>query len=108
MELINNQNNIAANTDAMIPLMSYNCTAHLLKNNELVWKLLKYQTSDAWEKDDLTSAEKSALIYKGEDPTTMYNYNVFFDDFQDDGINKETTFFKNFSNGRLSRNSFNK
>jgi hypothetical protein len=96
MELANNQNNIAANTDAMIPLISYNCVAYLLQNNELIWKLLKYQTPDAWEKTNLTSSEKATMIYRGGDPDTMYNYNVFFDDFQDDGITKETTFLRIF------------
>lgn len=97
MEVTNNQNNIAANTDAMIPLISYNCTAYLLQNNELVWKLLKYQTADAWNKTNLTSAEKSALIYRGGNPDTMYDdYHIFFDDFQDDGINTETTFLRIF------------
>jgi len=97
MDLVNNQNNIAANTDAMIPLISYNCTAYLLQNNELVWKLLKYQTPDAWEKTNLTSAEKGALIYQGGNPDTMYDdYHIFFDDFQDDGIKTETTFLRIF------------
>ncbi len=84
----------AYNTDSAIPLISYNCTSYLMKNNELVWKLLKYPNSDAWDETNLTVAEKRAMIYNGG--LDQYDYHVFFDDFQDDSMDKETTFLRIF------------
>jgi len=59
------------------PQYSYDITKYLLEHNELIWKLLKYETPDAWEQDDLTHSEKAALIYGGQDNLT--DYRVFFD-----------------------------
>jgi len=56
---------------------SYNCVNYLINNNELVWKLLKYDSSDAWDKTDLTRAEKGALIYGGEEDGS--GFKVFMD-----------------------------
>jgi len=82
------------NTDDMIPLISNSCVSYLLQNNELIWKLLKDKTPDAWSIANLTKAEKRAMIYKGTGD--MNDFNVFFDDFQDDAINTETTFLRIF------------
>lgn len=94
MSSCNIDNSQAFNTDALIPLISNSCTSYLALNNELVWKLLKYQTSDAWSKANLTLAEKSAMIYNGSEK--QYDYHVFFDEFQDDAIGIETTFLRIF------------
>lgn len=60
----------------------YNCIKHLMDNDDMVWKLLKYNTPDAWNKPNLTQAEKAALIYNGSDNTV--NYRVFMDRGQPD------------------------
>jgi hypothetical protein len=57
--------------------LSYNCISYLMNNNEMIWKLLKYDTSDAWDKTNLTSAEKAALIYNGQEDGSTYK--VFMD-----------------------------
>ena len=44
------------------------CVNYLIMNNELIWKLLKYNTPTAWKEEsdggypNLTQEEKSALI----------------------------------------------
>jgi len=82
------------NTDEAIPLMSYSCIAYLLENNELIWKLLKDKTKDAWNISNLTTAQKRQLIYNGTGD--MNNFNVFMDDYNDDAINTETTILRIF------------
>ncbi len=45
--------------------ISNNIIEYLMYNNEIIWKLLKYQTPDALSKSNLTIDEKRALIYNG-------------------------------------------
>jgi hypothetical protein len=80
----------AYNTFSLLPQISYNCISYLLENNELVWKLLKYPTNDAWNKTNLTSAEKGALIYDGSPITgDSSDFRVFMDSGQPDAWTKE-------------------
>lgn len=58
---------------ASLDSLPYNCVKYLMENNEMVWKLLAYNTSDAWNKPDLTWNEKVALIYDGSDDTSKYH-----------------------------------
>lgn len=51
--------------------LSYDCITYLMDNNELIWKLLKYNDPDAWKKADLTHAQKADLIYKGQEDATL-------------------------------------
>lgn len=87
-------NTQAFNTDESIPLISNACASYLLEHNELIWKLLKDQTPDAWKIPNVTKEEKSAMIFKGSGDTNKFH--VFFDDFQDDALNTETTFLRIF------------
>jgi len=48
-----------------IPNFSMNIINYLIKNNETIWKLLKYNTSDALSKSNLIMDEKTDLIYSG-------------------------------------------
>jgi len=74
------------------PLTAYNVIAHLIENNELIWKLLKYDDANAWKSDaehpNLTKAEKGALIYDGQF-LKLNNYRVFLDIGQDQAFTKE-------------------
>lgn len=63
---------------------SYLCISHLLKNDEMVWKLLKYRTPDAWNLANLTTDEKRALIYDGSDDSSRFR--VFLDSGSPDAI----------------------
>jgi hypothetical protein len=72
--------------------LSYNCIKHLMESSELVWKLLKYTDPDAWNKTNLTQEEKGALIYTGQQDTSMYK--VFMDGKQPDVVMTETTMLR--------------
>lgn len=67
--------------------ISYNIISYLITNNELIWKLLKYHTRDAWNKADLTQQEKAQLIYSGQDDST--NFFVFMDEGNPDVHTRE-------------------
>lgn len=64
------------------PHYSYKLIEHLMSENELIWKLLKYADSDAWSKGDLTQAEKAELIWAGNGATD--DFRVFMDEGQPD------------------------
>lgn len=72
--------------------LSYNCIKYMMDNNELIWKLLKYTSSDAWNKANLTQAEKAALVYSGQQDTSMYH--VFMDGKQPDVLLDEITLIR--------------
>lgn len=70
----------------------YQVINHLQDNNELIWKLLQYDTPDAYMKTSLTKAEKGKLIYNGEEITT--DFRVFMDVGQPDAVTKEMTLLR--------------
>jgi hypothetical protein len=75
-----------------LPLLSYNCIKYLMDNNEIIWKLLKYNDSKALEKTNLTSLEKASLIYNGQ--ANVNDFRVFSDFGQDDSILSESTILR--------------
>jgi hypothetical protein len=64
--------------------LSYNIISHLINNDDTLWKMLKFPTSDALSKPNLTKSEKSALIYKGQEDSTPFR--VFTSPFVDDAV----------------------
>ena len=68
-------------------LFSYNCITYLMNNDEVIWKLLFYKTPDAWNKTNLTQAQKGALIYDGSDDSSKFN--VFLDQGAPDVVTRE-------------------
>jgi len=70
----------AYNKYTKLPLYSYNCISHLVRENEEIWKILKYNDSDCWTKASLTQTEKTNMIYSGQPDET--NYRVFSDEGQ--------------------------
>ena len=72
--------------------ISYNCIKILMEQNEIVWKLLKYKSPDAWSKPDLSQEEKADLIYAGQQDSSKYN--VFMDGKQPDVLVEETTLLR--------------
>ncbi len=72
--------------------MSYNCISTLITKSELVWKLLRYTSSDAWNKPDLSIEEKGVMIYSGQEDSSKYN--VFMDGKQPDVLMDETTLLR--------------
>lgn len=71
------------NQHTAIRYISENIIYHLIDNNEIIWKLLKYDSEDALYKPNLTRAEKIDLIYKGRGIKTE-GYRVFRQPFIDD------------------------
>jgi hypothetical protein len=82
----------AYNKFTMFPKFSYNCISYLMEKNELVWKLLKYNEGEAWQKPNLTHDEKAALIYGGQGDASLFN--VFMDIKQPDVFTKETSILR--------------
>jgi hypothetical protein len=66
---------------------SYNCITYLMDNNVTIWKLLKYNESDAWNQTALTTVEKAALIYNSQPDSTAFR--VFMDSGNPDSWTKE-------------------
>ena len=58
------------------PQFAYACISQLL-SNELIWKLLYYNSNDAWNLSNLSIDEKRALIYNGQEDTSSFK--VFMD-----------------------------
>ena len=65
----------------LYPDIAYNCVSLLIEKEDMLWKLLKYPTPDAWSKPNLTKQEKGALIYDGSPNET--DFRVFLDTAQD-------------------------
>ena len=84
----------AYNDFTQLPQLSYNCIKYLMNNNELVWKLLKYNEPDAWQRDNLTQEEKASLIYSGQQDSSKFN--VFMDDKQPDVMTEEVALLRIF------------
>lgn len=73
------------------------CLNYLVENNETIWRLLKYNTPDAWNVNicsNLTREEKSALVYKGDGQYNLENYSVFLDIGQDQSITLQKSFLR--------------
>lgn len=62
----------------------YNIIAHLVKNEEDLWKLLYYPDANALNKDNLTLQQKSEIVYDGQ--TDMSQYHVFTNSLTDDAM----------------------
>lgn len=66
---------------------SYKCISYLIDNDEVVWKLLKYMSPDAWNQTNLTRDEKIELIYNGSDDSSKFK--VFLDSGSPDAFTRE-------------------
>lgn len=80
------------NTLDLMPLLSYNIISYLIDNNEMIWKILKYESSDAWNQTNLTASEKRALVFFGEN--NVEDYRVFMDSGLDSTWTKEVCILK--------------
>jgi hypothetical protein len=85
--------NSAYNTFDRLPQMSYKIIEHLVLNNEDLWKMLKYDTSDCLDKPNLTLDQKTSLIYPG-DGKDGNAYRVFMDYLIDDFFNKQCSLIR--------------
>jgi hypothetical protein len=75
--------------------ISYNIASYLMDNDDTIWRLLKYNSPDAWNENkcaNLTKLEKGALIWKGVGQKT--DYRLFFDVGPDDAFVEETSILR--------------
>lgn len=84
------------NKYTLLPNVPYNIATYLMDNDDFIWKLLKYNTTDAWSptKANLTKAEKGTLIYKGEGAPVNSSFRVFFDPGMDEAWNTVATILR--------------
>ncbi len=74
------------------------CITHLIENNELIWKILKYNDPDAWKEEsdgghpNLSHAEKAEMIYDGFGDMTKFN--VYPDIGQDESYTNQKTLLR--------------
>ena len=80
------------NSMSALPFIPYRIMKHLALNEEILWKLLKYNTYDALSRPDLTFQEKMALIWAKDDKQEKYN--VFFTNLVEDAITDSKTIMK--------------
>lgn len=76
---------------SMLPNIPYNILTYLAKEEQILWKLLAYNSYDALSKPDLTFSEKMDLIWKegSQEP-----YSVFMTNIIDDAIPESKTILK--------------
>ena len=75
-----------------LPDIPYKVVEYLIDNDDTVWKLLYYNSPDAWNKPNLTASQKSDLIYDGIMPET--DARVFLDYGQDESWTDEVTILR--------------
>lgn len=82
----------AYNDFRLFSKVSYNCISALMRKSELVWKLLKHSSADAWKMPNLSMEEKAELIYSGQADSSKYH--VFMDGKQPDVLMEEVTLLR--------------
>jgi hypothetical protein len=88
---------------AQIP---YKIMEYLMVSNTVIWKLLKYPSSNALQQADLTMAEKRALVYGGQPiTTTEYPYRLFTVRFVDNAMTAEMTHLHIYINHVVPQNA---
>lgn len=80
------------------PLISYNCVKYMMDNNELIWKLLKYNDKDAYKNDsahpNLTAKEKGDMVNNGDLDPDYSRFRIFFDFGMDQSINEKISILR--------------
>jgi hypothetical protein len=84
---------LSYNTLDRLPLMQYKIIEHLMLYNEDIWKILKYDTSDALSQPNLTLHEKSLLVYPGSG-VDANNFRVFMDYSIDDLFTQQSSILR--------------
>ena len=85
-----------------LDVVSMNCINMLMDESEIVWKLLYYNDRDAWNKSNLTKAQKRSMIYGGEDDETKYR--VFMDIGQNDAWTQESCVIRISPHSAIGKN----
>lgn len=83
--------------------LSYNIISHLINNDDVLWKVLKFPNSNALSQPNLSLADKRALIYKGQTDSTPYR--VFTTPFMDDAFQEQQTQIRIYT-GRVTPENY--
>lgn len=75
-----------------LPYIPYSIISYLIDNNDLIFKLLKYTDSRAYEKPNLTLEEKGSLVYSGQPDSSSFR--IFSDWGLDDSVLQEITILR--------------
>lgn len=78
------EDEILYNQYSGLEMMPYKIIGHLLLNNEDIFKLLKFNDSNALDLANLTMSEKRNLIYKGQTDSTPFK--IFMQPMTDDAF----------------------
>ena len=79
------------NSLSALPTIPYNILVYLARQDEIIWKLLKYNSYDALSKPDLTFDEKLALIWR---TGVQEKYGVFLTMLVEDAICESKSILK--------------
>lgn len=80
------------NSLGALPCIPYTIMKYLALNDEMIWKLLKYNSTNALSMPNLTFSEKMALIWTGD--AKQEHYSVFFTNLVEDAITQSKTIMK--------------
>lgn len=89
----------------IMPYIPYNIIEYLAKNNENLWKILKYNTYDCLYEEDLTFEEKMNLIWSHQGD--QENYNIFLTALVENSIPVEKTIIKLYKDFTVPTNHIN-
>lgn len=92
------------NSLSFLPFIPYNIVKYLALKDEIIWKMLKYNTPDALSKPDLSFKEKMELIWTGD--AKQENYSVFLSPLVKDAITESKTIIKIWDYRGLTENLF--
>lgn len=85
-----------------LPLMQYKIIGYLMQNNEDIWKVLNYPTTDCLSKPNLTMSQKASLIYQGQSNSS--GYRCFMDSFTDDAFIDQCSILRVFPDVIIPKN----
>ena len=80
------------NSLTSLPSIPYKIIEYLIDNDEIIWKLLKYNDYDALSKPNLTTNEKLDLVWQRNLP--QEDFGVFLTNLVEDAITKSKSILK--------------
>ena len=84
-------NKINFNSFADMPQIPYKIILYLVKNNQNIFKILKYDTADALSKPDLSIEEKMQMIYVDDTDDSEDHFGLFLKPLIGDELTKQCT-----------------
>lgn len=93
----------AYNNYLFMPSIPYKIMVYLARNNENIWKILKYGDYNCLSQSNLTFKEKMQLIWKGQEK--QEDYRVFLSYLVEDMISDSTTIIKLFRYNTVPTNN---